>query len=144
MRLRKVQILIHWPNPIIFYFLSFLFKFLRFLTQYFFDFMTLDLMLIPVADIISAVEFNHDGELLATGDKGGRVVIFQRNDLTVSHSYLRLYTISHYPRYHTLRSNFQPVSLSESNNRKTVKRIQRLQHIPIARSRIRLPQVFRN
>jgi serine/threonine-protein phosphatase 2A regulatory subunit B len=32
------------------------------------------------ADIISAVEFNHDGELLATGDKGGRVVIFQRSD----------------------------------------------------------------
>jgi serine/threonine-protein phosphatase 2A regulatory subunit B len=31
------------------------------------------------ADIISAVEFNHDGELLATGDKGGRVVIFQRS-----------------------------------------------------------------
>lgn len=29
------------------------------------------------ADIISCVEFNHDGELLATGDKGGRVVIFQ-------------------------------------------------------------------
>ena len=31
-----------------------------------------------IADIISTVEFNHDGELLATGDKGGRVVIFQR------------------------------------------------------------------
>ncbi|XP_075849061.1 protein phosphatase 2, regulatory subunit B, gamma isoform X2 [Microcebus murinus] len=30
------------------------------------------------ADIISTVEFNHTGELLATGDKGGRVVIFQR------------------------------------------------------------------
>ena len=30
------------------------------------------------ADIISTVEFNHDGEFLATGDKGGRVVIFQR------------------------------------------------------------------
>lgn len=29
------------------------------------------------ADLISCVEFNHDGELLATGDKGGRVVIFQ-------------------------------------------------------------------
>ena len=29
------------------------------------------------ADIISCVEFNQDGELLATGDKGGRVVIFQ-------------------------------------------------------------------
>lgn len=32
----------------------------------------------PTADIISTVEFNHTGELLATGDKGGRVVIFQR------------------------------------------------------------------
>lgn len=31
-----------------------------------------------VADIISTVEFNHTGELLATGDKGGRVVIFQQ------------------------------------------------------------------
>eukprot|EP00073_Rattus_norvegicus_P040159 XP_008768454.1 PREDICTED: serine/threonine-protein phosphatase 2A 55 kDa regulatory subunit B gamma isoform-like isoform X2 [Rattus norvegicus] len=30
------------------------------------------------ADVISTVEFNHTGELLATGDKGGRVVIFQR------------------------------------------------------------------
>ena len=33
--------------------------------------------LIFSADIISCVEFNQDGELLATGDKGGRVVIFQ-------------------------------------------------------------------
>ncbi len=31
------------------------------------------------ADIISCVEFNEDGDLLATGDKGGRVVIFQRD-----------------------------------------------------------------
>ncbi|XP_053500523.1 serine/threonine-protein phosphatase 2A 55 kDa regulatory subunit B alpha isoform-like isoform X1 [Ictalurus furcatus] len=31
------------------------------------------------ADIISTVEFNHSGELLATGDKGGRVVIFQQD-----------------------------------------------------------------
>ncbi|XP_076472056.1 serine/threonine-protein phosphatase 2A 55 kDa regulatory subunit B beta isoform-like isoform X1 [Babylonia areolata] len=31
------------------------------------------------ADIISCVEFNSTGELLATGDKGGRVVIFQRD-----------------------------------------------------------------
>lgn len=30
------------------------------------------------ADIISTVEFNDSGDLLATGDKGGRVVIFQR------------------------------------------------------------------
>ncbi len=33
------------------------------------------------ADIISCVEFNHDGELLATGDKAGRVVIFQRDQV---------------------------------------------------------------
>lgn len=32
------------------------------------------------ADIVSTVEFNHDGELLATGDKGGRIVIFQKED----------------------------------------------------------------
>jgi len=34
---------------------------------------------VVVADIISCVEYNDDGELLATGDKGGRVVIFQRD-----------------------------------------------------------------
>nr|CAD7424314.1 unnamed protein product [Timema monikensis] len=33
------------------------------------------------SDIISCVEFNHDGDLLATGDKGGRVVIFQRDPI---------------------------------------------------------------
>ncbi len=38
------------------------------------------LFLFPKADIISTVEFNHDGELLATGDKGGRIVIFQREN----------------------------------------------------------------
>lgn len=31
-----------------------------------------------LADVISTVEFNQTGDLLATGDKGGRVVIFQR------------------------------------------------------------------
>lgn len=31
------------------------------------------------ADVISCVEFNHDGDMFATGDKGGRVVIFQRD-----------------------------------------------------------------
>ncbi|XP_046383515.1 protein phosphatase PP2A 55 kDa regulatory subunit isoform X1 [Ischnura elegans] len=36
------------------------------------------------ADIISCVEFNHDGDLLATGDKGGRVVIFQRDPISKS------------------------------------------------------------
>jgi len=35
------------------------------------------------ADIISCVQFNRDGELLATGDKGGRVVIFQQDSAVV-------------------------------------------------------------
>lgn len=33
------------------------------------------------ADVISCVEFNRDGDLLATGDKGGRIVIFQRDQV---------------------------------------------------------------
>lgn len=36
-----------------------------------------------IADIISTVEFDHTGNYLATGDKGGRVVLFERNQ-TVS------------------------------------------------------------
>ena len=39
---------------------------------------SLSLYLSPSADIISAVEFDHTGEFLATGDKGGRIVLFQR------------------------------------------------------------------
>jgi hypothetical protein len=30
------------------------------------------------ADLISTIEFNEDGEFLAVGDKGGRIVVFQR------------------------------------------------------------------
>jgi serine/threonine-protein phosphatase 2A regulatory subunit B len=33
----------------------------------------------PAADIISAVSFDATGNFLATGDKGGRVVLFERN-----------------------------------------------------------------
>lgn len=32
------------------------------------------------ADIISTVEFDETGNYLATGDKGGRVVLFERNE----------------------------------------------------------------
>jgi len=35
---------------------------------------------VPPADIISTVEFDHTGNYLATGDKGGRVVLFERNE----------------------------------------------------------------
>ncbi|KAK8049104.1 hypothetical protein PG994_010834 [Apiospora phragmitis] len=37
---------------------------------------------ITEADIISTVEFDHTGNYLATGDKGGRVVLFERNETT--------------------------------------------------------------
>ena len=33
-----------------------------------------------LADIISTVEFDSTGNYLATGDKGGRVVLFERNE----------------------------------------------------------------
>ena len=38
---------------------------------------------IPLAeDLISAVEFNENGEYLATGDRGGRVVIFESSEVS--------------------------------------------------------------
>jgi len=40
-----------------------------------------------IADIISTVEFDHTGDYLATGDKGGRVVLFERHE-GVSHFHL--------------------------------------------------------
>ena len=33
-----------------------------------------------IADIISTVEFDSTGNYLATGDRGGRVVLFERNE----------------------------------------------------------------
>ncbi len=46
-----------------------------------------------LADIISTVEFNDDGELLATGDKGGRIVIFQREPSNKMSSYRSEYNV---------------------------------------------------
>ncbi|VDP05022.1 unnamed protein product [Soboliphyme baturini] len=54
------------------------------------------------ADIISCVEFNHDGELLATGDKGGRVVIFQRDQ---SNQFINGYRNTEYSVYSTFQSH---------------------------------------
>lgn len=54
------------------------------------------------ADIISCVEFSHDGELLATGDKGGRVVIFQRDQSGV---YMNGIRTSEYNVYSTFQSH---------------------------------------
>lgn len=53
------------------------------------------------ADIISTVEFNDDGELLATGDKGGRIVIFQRESSNKTSAAYR----SDYNVYSTFQSH---------------------------------------
>ncbi|XDV39120.1 hypothetical protein PO909_008405 [Leuciscus waleckii] len=62
------------------------------------------------ADIISTVEFNPTGELLATGDKGGRVVVFQREQESKNHPHRRgeynVYSTfqSHEPEFDYLKS----------------------------------------
>ncbi|OXB82536.1 UNVERIFIED_CONTAM: hypothetical protein H355_005791 [Colinus virginianus] len=62
------------------------------------------------ADIISTVEFNYSGDLLATGDKGGRVVIFQREQENKSRPHSRgeynVYSTfqSHEPEFDYLKS----------------------------------------
>jgi serine/threonine-protein phosphatase 2A regulatory subunit B len=47
------------------------------------------------ADIISTVEFDHTGNYLATGDKGGRVVLFERNETVVLPAALDSFVINH-------------------------------------------------
>uniref|UniRef100_A0AAY4BHE6 Serine/threonine-protein phosphatase 2A 55 kDa regulatory subunit B n=1 Tax=Denticeps clupeoides TaxID=299321 RepID=A0AAY4BHE6_9TELE len=62
------------------------------------------------ADIISTVEFNSTGELLATGDKGGRVVVFQREQESKNQPHRRgeynVYSTfqSHEPEFDYLKS----------------------------------------
>ncbi|KAI9595033.1 protein phosphatase 2A regulatory B subunit [Syncephalis fuscata] len=60
---------------------------------------------ITEADIISTVEFDHTGDYLATGDKGGRVVLFERNEGKKGCEY-KFYTEfqSHEPEFDYLKS----------------------------------------
>ncbi|KAH8832762.1 WD40-repeat-containing domain protein [Flagelloscypha sp. PMI_526] len=60
---------------------------------------------ITEADIISTVEFDSTGNYLATGDKGGRVVLFERNDSKKGCEY-KFYTEfqSHDPEFDYLKS----------------------------------------
>lgn len=60
---------------------------------------------ISEADIISAVEFDETGDYLATGDKGGRVVLFERNEGKKGCEY-KFYTEfqSHEPEFDYLKS----------------------------------------
>ncbi|PGG96236.1 hypothetical protein AJ79_09672 [Helicocarpus griseus UAMH5409] len=57
------------------------------------------------ADIISTVEFDHTGNYLATGDKGGRVVLFERNETKKTCEY-KFHTEfqSHEPEFDYLKS----------------------------------------
>lgn len=46
-------------------------------------------------DIISAIEFDKSGDHLATGDRGGRVVLFERTDKKeVSYARCDIYHVS--------------------------------------------------
>jgi len=58
------------------------------------------------ADIISCVEFNSSGELLATGDKGGRIVIFQQEHGNPPFGEYNVYSTfqSHEPEFDYLKS----------------------------------------
>ncbi|KAJ2660657.1 protein phosphatase 2A regulatory subunit cdc55 [Coemansia sp. RSA 1200] len=64
-----------------------------------------DLEDVTEADIISTVEFDHTGDYLATGDKGGRVVLFERSDNKQGCEY-KFYTEfqSHEPEFDYLKS----------------------------------------
>lgn len=64
-----------------------------------------DIENITEADIISTVEFDHTGDYLATGDRGGRVVLFERNQSKRGCEY-RFHTEfqSHDPEFDYLKS----------------------------------------
>jgi len=67
------------------------------------------LLLVPV-DIISAIEFDKSGDHLATGDRGGRVVLFERTDSGDSASRRELerqdYPVARHPEFR-YRTEFQ-------------------------------------
>ena len=70
------------------------------------------------ADIISTVEFDHTGNYLATGDKGGRVVLFERNETVSFKLFLRLrsFELIHVPRKKPANTNSTPNSNHMSLN----------------------------
>jgi len=58
---------------------------------------------ITEADIISTVEFDSTGNYLATGDKGGRVVLFERNESECEYKFYTEFQ-SHEPEFDYLKS----------------------------------------
>eukprot|EP01094_Clydonella_sp_ATCC50884_P013276 TRINITY_DN23558_c0_g1_i1.p1 TRINITY_DN23558_c0_g1~~TRINITY_DN23558_c0_g1_i1.p1 ORF type:complete len:467 (-),score=155.11 TRINITY_DN23558_c0_g1_i1:163-1443(-) len=57
-------------------------------------------------DIVSAIEFDETGDYLAVGDRGGRVVVFERADAEVGRSEYKFYAEyqSHEPEFDYLKS----------------------------------------
>jgi len=53
-------------------------------------------------DIVSAIEFNHTGEYIAAGDRGGRIVIFKQNENKKYKFYAEFQ--SHEPEFDYLKS----------------------------------------
>jgi hypothetical protein len=97
--------------------------------------LTLFVLSIAEADIISTVEFDSTGNYLATGDKGGRVVLFERNELVClvffSHLFLALIvtTITHL-LHHSITSIFHTIHSVHYIEKGM--RVQVLHRIPVA------------
>jgi len=79
---------------------------------------------VPPADIISTVEFDQTGNYLATGDKGGRVVLFERNEGVCCTTFMKT-------------QNRTDVTGRKEEDM----RVQVSHRVSITRARIRLPQV---
>jgi hypothetical protein len=92
---------------------------------------------ITEADIISTVEFDHTGNYLATGDKGGRVVLFERNE-TVRHHPATCSCTDHDRLGDSVASSLI-ITCAEKNLR-----VQVPHRVPISRARIRLSKVTRD
>ena len=71
--------------------------------------------MLSIADVISTVEFDSTGNYLATGDKGGRVVLFERNEQVRYPHFLCLFAL---PRTDWIQSlNQFPPSLISCRRR---------------------------
>ena len=78
-----------------------------------------------IADVISAVQFDPTGDFLASGDRAGRVVMFERNQSV--------------PLASSLTSNqlMPPLHI----NVEVDVRVQVLHRVSVARTRVRLPKI---
>ena len=84
--------------------------------------------MLGAADVISTVEFDSTGNYLATGDKGGRVVLFERNEQVRPPS---LPPLSHYLLVSGLGLIAESIRFSSPPLVEEELRIQVLHRIPI-------------